>query len=142
MARIIEEAVDTYVAQLPRDAAHPIVLGSPTVTHIEPWAVVLDEHGNQAPHIHPKAWVSGCYYVAIPEDFDSQPDPNAGCIAFGQGEPDLHPLRKPETIVLRPAAGDMILFPSYYWHHTFPLQSRNKRICIAFDVVPTRGWGK
>jgi uncharacterized protein (TIGR02466 family) len=142
MARIIREAVNTYAAQLPRDAAHPLILGTPTATHLESWAVVLDEHGHQAPHIHPKAWISGCYYVAIPEDFDSQPDPNAGCIEFGAGGPDLHPLRKPATIVLKPAAGEMVLFPSYYWHRTFPLQSRHKRICIAFDVVPTKGWGK
>jgi uncharacterized protein (TIGR02466 family) len=142
MTRIIEQAVDTYVEQLPRDTGHPMMAGVPTATHIESWAVVLDEHGHQAPHIHPKSWISGCYYVALPEDFNMQPDPNAGCIAFGQGERELHRLRQPETVVLRPASGDMVLFPSYYWHHTFPLQSKNQRICIAFDVVPTKGWGK
>ncbi|MEW6330091.1 MAG: putative 2OG-Fe(II) oxygenase [Pseudomonadota bacterium] len=142
MAKIIDEAVEEYVANLPTDPNHPVFAGAPTATHIESWAVVLEEHGHQAPHIHPKSWLSGCYYVELPEDFGSQPESNAGCIAFGQGEIELHPLRQPETTVFRPRAGDMILFPSYFWHHTYPLQSKGKRISLAFDVVPSKGWGK
>lgn len=140
--KIIEDKVKDYIAQLANDPDHPLALGTPTATQLAAWAVVLDRHGHQAPHTHPASWISGCYYVKLPEDFDSQPDPNAGCIAFGRGEEGLHSLKEPETVVLRPAAGDMVLFPSYYWHNTFPLQSQQKRICVAFDVVPTKGWGK
>jgi uncharacterized protein (TIGR02466 family) len=142
MNGVIMQAVASYMDQLVPDLDHPVFTARPTATHIDIWAVVLNERGHQAPHIHMKSWISGCYYVELPGDFDSQSDPNAGCIAFGRAEAGMHPLREPEVAVLRPRVGDIVLFPGYFWHHTFPLQSKSSRISIAFDIVPTLGWGK
>ena len=33
----------------------------------------------------------------------------------------------------------IVLFPSYYWHHTIPFAGGEDRICVAFDVVATDG---
>lgn len=140
--KMIDNAIKDYLSRIPEDPNHPVSIGIPSETVIKPWAVVLNTGGHQAPHVHPASWLSGCYYIDIPDDFDSQLNPHAGHIAFGQGEYDLHPIMEPETVVVKPEEGVVCLFPSYYWHHTIPLQSSKNRICIAFDVVPTKGWGK
>jgi hypothetical protein len=41
----------------------------------------------------------------------------------------------------RPAVGRLVLFPSYFWHGTFPFTDDGMRLTIAFDVVPGKGAG-
>jgi hypothetical protein len=40
---------------------------------------------------------------------------------------------------LRPEAGQLVLFPSYFWHGTLPFHSEQPRLTVAFDVVPDGG---
>jgi Putative 2OG-Fe(II) oxygenase len=49
--------------------------------------------------------------------------------------PNLGERDKPEHNVM-PIVGQLVLFPSYYWHGTVPFVSSDNRITIAFDVVP------
>jgi hypothetical protein len=42
----------------------------------------------------------------------------------------------PEIRAVRPEAGMMILFPSYFYHRTVPFETGETRISIAFDVMP------
>jgi len=139
---MIRQAVEAYVARLPKDPEHPAVKSRPTETRLISWSVVMDHLGHETTHIHPRMWVGGPYYVRLPGDFDEQPDKHAGHVVFGQGPEELHPLRKPERVILKPAEGEFVIFPGYYWHMTVPLQSREKRICVAFDLQSTKGWGK
>jgi hypothetical protein len=37
--------------------------------------------------------------------------------------------------LIRPEEGLMVLFPSYFYHGTVPLESDEVRISIAFDVI-------
>jgi uncharacterized protein (TIGR02466 family) len=114
----------------------------PSSYKILTWAVVTEHEGYAMPHIHPKSWIGGAYYVQLPHDFDSQSVAHAGWIEFGRGEQGLHKLHEPITTVHKPVEGDFIIFPGYFWHSTVPLSSRQKRICMAFDVQPVHGWGK
>jgi hypothetical protein len=58
----------------------------------------------------------------------------SGWIKFG--EPKFHvPGATPEKFV-QPAAGTLVLFPSYMWHGTTPIHGDEPRMTIAFDVVP------
>ena len=38
---------------------------------------------------------------------------------------------------VRPEVGQLVLFPSYFWHGTLPFHSAQPRLTVAFDVVPT-----
>jgi hypothetical protein len=40
--------------------------------------------------------------------------------------------------VLKPHEGIMVLFPAYLYHGTVPFKSDQRRICVAFDVIPRR----
>ncbi|MDH5415040.1 MAG: tetratricopeptide repeat protein, partial [Flavobacteriaceae bacterium] len=95
MYGIIEQALSTYIARLPNDEGHPLLVGKPTQQHLESWAVVLTEQGHQGSHVHPKSWISGCYYVELPSDFDQQTSPGAGCIVFGKAEEGMHITNEP-----------------------------------------------
>ena len=37
---------------------------------------------------------------------------------------------------IQPREGRMLLFPGYFFHNTVPFASAERRISIAFDLVP------
>lgn len=99
------------------------------------WAVVISTEGYQAPHIHPSAWISGVYYVAIPETITPEDPQRQGWIEFGRAPDRFRCQTTPKTRQICPEAGQMILFPSYLYHRTIPLVGNHDRISIAFDLV-------
>jgi uncharacterized protein (TIGR02466 family) len=100
------------------------------------WAVATRADGHEGWHIHPAASLSGVYYVAVPE---AGGDPRAGAIEFGpmplgsDAEPPPWPRRR-----LRARAGQLLLFPSFYGHRTWPTGSEETRLVVAFDVSPEK----
>lgn len=101
---------------------------------IEAWAVVLEKKGAQNPHIHPSSWLSGAYYLALPDN-ENSPETHAGNFVVGRGPEFLHTSVEPEPYYVKPEEGTFCLFPSYYWHSTVPVASGGRRICIAFDWI-------
>lgn len=141
--KMILHAVDEYISRLKSiDPYHPILTTKPTSYRIRTWAVVTEFNGYAAPHIHPRSWIGGAFYVQLPDDFKEQPTEKAGWIEFGRGESEMHKLREPYTISYEPVVGDFVIFPGYFWHNTIPLQSTQKRICMPFDLEAIHGWGK
>lgn len=124
----LRKAVDRYVAALAGDTG-PFARILPGHAQMHCWTVLLDRNGRQASHIHPSGWLSGCYYVATPEEEDE-----SGCLNIPLAPPRQTPSWTPRRI--RPEPGKLALFPSYFRHDTTPHQSEGKRICFAFDVVP------
>ena len=103
------------------------------------WAVVLHSGGHQSPHIHPQGFASGVYYIRVPETVRVAEAGDAGHIAFGKTKPWGAAADAQKDFLSRtekPVEGRMVLFPSHFWHHTVPFESAEKRICVAFDVVP------
>ncbi|MBX9633993.1 MAG: 2OG-Fe(II) oxygenase family protein [Magnetospirillum sp.] len=124
----LRKAVDDYVAALAGDTSL-FARAMPDRAEMHCWTVLLERGGQQAAHIHPSGWLSGCYYVATPED-----DDEGGCLNIPLAPPRQTPPWTPCRI--RPEPGKLALFPSYFRHDTTPHQSDGKRICFAFDVVP------
>lgn len=132
----IKNAIEHYLRNLSKDD-HPFVAGLPDHWHLTAWAVVMEEQGHQLPHIHPAAWLSGVYYVRLPTLIETS-QKKAGWIEFGRPPKDV--LDKENFLIkqLQPKEGQMLLFPSYFYHETIPFESELERISIAFDVVPHR----
>lgn len=131
----IRQAVEDYAQALPADPAHPFVARRPRRFRLTAWAIVLEGQGYQIPHIHPSAWLSGVYYVALPRVIADGGADKAGWIAFGRPPDHFHTAAEPEVRHVQPEPGLMLLFPSYLYHHTVPHQSAETRISIAFDVL-------
>ena len=95
----------------------------------------LKRNGFHTNHIHPDGMLSSAYYVEIPSETEDQ-SLKSGWIKFG--EPRLRiPGHGPERQI-QPKPGRLVLFPSYMWHGTNPIYGSEARMCIAFDVRPTR----
>lgn len=114
------------------DADHPWLRGLMDRWHLNMWATVLHEGGHQAPHIHPAGWMSGVFYL----DDGGAGEEDGGAILFGKG-PDELQLKVPfNESRHQPQTGDLLLFPSYFYHRTVPFKGPGTRISLAFDMVP------
>ena len=61
---------------------------------------------------------------------------DAGCIYFADKERPAAEAPRHALRTIRPEAGVMYLFPSYFWHGVVPFEGERERICVAFDVIP------
>lgn len=96
------------------------------------WSVRLQPGGHHVSHVHPRGWISSACHLELPEtDGGSE----AGWLTFGEPGIPVRPHLAAEHRV-RPAPGQLVLFPSYMWHATVPFHGSGSRLTIAFDVVP------
>ena len=133
---MIRGAVEDYLRSLPADPAHPFLANPPRRWRLSGWAVVMEAQGHQIAHIHPSAWLSGVYYVKVPDIVRLPGQRQAGWIELGRPPEHLHCSVEPEVRAVQPEAGLMLLFPSYVYHRTVPFETPEVRISIAFDVLP------
>jgi hypothetical protein len=132
----IHAAVEAYIGSVPADPEHPFVNNPPRRFGLTAWSIVLEGPGHQVPHIHPSAWLSGVYYVQLPEITSQPGQGEAGWIEFGRPPEHFHTTVEPEVKLFQPEPGLMLLFPSYFYHRTVPFESADLRISISFDVLP------
>ncbi len=134
----LEQIVASYVRALPEDTRHPFSARRPQRPYrISGWATLLDSGGYQYPHVHPGGWLSGVYYVQVPESIGLANAGEAGWIEFGRPDPRFREetATKWPVRTLRPEEGLLVLFPSYFWHRTLPFSSSKQRISYAFDLL-------
>jgi len=98
------------------------------------WGTVLAPGGHQLPHLHPLAWLSGVYYVAVPPGLGDD-----GALEFGEPPTQFALKIEPERRRVSARPGQLVLFPSWFWHRTLPFAQAGERISIAFDVMPLLG---
>jgi tetratricopeptide (TPR) repeat protein len=141
------ELLSALYARIGRDVAeflagiahidHPWVRARPAAAVLHNWCVITEGPGFEEWHVHQHAWLSGVYYVAVPEAV-VHGDGEAGCIGFGlpdeligKDAADAYGVE-----IARPTAGLSMFFPSHVYHRTFPHGLREHRICLAFDLRP------
>jgi tetratricopeptide (TPR) repeat protein len=135
----VRAAAEIYVAERQAFADHPVIAHRPECVDLVSWALEVHHDGYQKPHIHPTGWISGVYYVEVPNVAPNHGEcPGAvefGLLSFGPERGNLH---GPQWRVM-PRPGLLLLFPSYYAHRTRPTGVGDVRISVAFDVTPSRG---
>ncbi len=129
-------AIDDYRRQLGDDPRHPFVANWPGQWGLSTWAAVIEGEGQLVPHIHIDGYLGGVYYVQIPEVVGAPNSEHAGWFELGRPPPELHFAAAPTVRPIRPEEGTMLLFPGYMYHRTVPYDSGERRISIAFDLVP------
>jgi uncharacterized protein (TIGR02466 family) len=135
--RKIRTAVEAYVADRDALRAHAMIAGRPARVALHSWALFTQGGKHHGWHIHRAGWISGVYYVAVPE-IEPSCTGHPGAIEFGPypfdsaGE-DFHDRRWQ----VMPRPGLLLLFPSYYGHRTRPTGVTDLRISVAFDVRPS-----
>ena len=131
----IEEAVAAYIARMTEDETHPLdSRRAGGFRFTGSWSSRLRDAGFHTNHIHPKGWISSCYYVAVPDAVEDEAA-RQGWIKFGEPSFDTG-LDRPVRRAIKPMPGRLVLFPSYMWHGTVPFRSEADRTTIAFDAIP------
>ena len=127
----IEAEVRGYLERLAKDPPAAYFAAPPQDWRLISNGVVLRAEGYQDPHVHVNGYLSGVYYVEIPEEV-ARGNGEEGCLYFADSQAEQgRALRE----IVRPQEGLIVLFPSYLWHGTVPYHSDQERICVAFDVV-------
>ena len=138
LASGLETAIEAYLASHPRDPDHPFLARRPAAWRLRGWATLLESGGHQASHIHPTAWLSGVYDVELPPEVGSGED-RQGWIEFGRPGSDFPGTAEPLIRQMRPEAGKVILFPSYFTHNTLPFESDRRRLSLPSTSFPPLG---
>ncbi len=128
--------LDKHIARFARDLDFDLDGRNLALDSI--WINVLAAAGAHMAHIHPRAVVSGTYYVSVPS--------GAGAIRFEDPRLALMmaaPARKPAARkenrtfhVVQPKAGTLLLWESWLRHEVLASKSSRERISICFNY----GW--
>ncbi len=134
----LDRVVAGYIRSLPDDPHHPMLRRrSERFRYQGSWSVRLGSGGYHVNHVHPQGWISSSHYVTVPREVAVVATRPAGWLKFGESGLGLGE-RERITHLVRPAAGQVTLFPSYFWHGTVPFESKEPRMTTPFDVVPGR----
>ncbi len=132
------DAAQRYIASLPEDKNHPhLRRKTDRLKFAGSWSVRLRNKGFHVDHYHPKGWISGPYYVKLPEavnnstiDGDRPGWVNFGASRYGPKE------NRTAKRVIKPMAGLQVFFPSYMWHGTNAFHSDEIRMTAPCDIIP------
>lgn len=134
LASDISRAVESRLAALPADPTHPFLARNTGRTVFSgAWSVRLRSQGFHISHIHPEGWLSSALYLKLPPSMLEGGD--AGALAFGVPDAALG-LDLPARRLVQPREGQLVLFPSYFWHGTMPFVDEAPRLTVAFDALP------
>ena len=134
--RVLRRAIDGYRDSLAEEPGHPLLGRIPGKYRLTLIASILKAGGHHPSHIHESAWLSGVYYVRVPNIVNSEDSAHAGWLEFGRPDCPLADEFTPELTARQPRAGMALFFPSYYFHGTIPFEGNEERIGIAFDAYP------
>jgi uncharacterized protein (TIGR02466 family) len=118
-----------------RQSSHAWANAAPRSAILRNWCVITESDGFETWHVHQFGWLSGVYYVQIPDSIATG-NTKAGCLAFGLPD-DLAGQEGAAAFgehLVRPMAGMLMTFPSQCYHRTYPHGTGEKRICVAFDL--------
>jgi uncharacterized protein (TIGR02466 family) len=107
------------------------------------WANVNRLGDYHDPHNHPHAYLSGTYYVRVPQSRATprnRADVRPGCISFydprvaNMGAIRDDPQSEPELTVA-PAAGMILMWPAFVMHFVHPNLSDEPRISVSYNLM-------
>jgi len=137
LQELIKREVEAFAATLTGNE-HPFAKALPAHATLRNWCVITEGQGYETYHVHQNGWLSGVYYIHV-QDHIANGTAQNGCIALG-----LPDFLVGEDVaaefgerLIRPRSGLMMMFPSHVYHRTYPHQGTGRRICYAFDIIPS-----
>lgn len=96
------------------------------------WGNINPKGGMNFTHVHPSGWMSGVYYIQLPQGTDE--------ITFEDPRParmmdfQRSCLVNDEYFSHQPQVGELLLFPSWLPHFVLPNTSNEERISVSFNI--------
>ncbi len=132
----IQQAIHSQILayrELYKNSSEGIIKRWPKNYTLRGWYVTMTSGGRLNPHIHENGWLSGSIYINVPKNSGNE---NGNLIVSLGKETDMAPDGKLDCQTVEIETGSMVLFPASLTHYTSPFKSQEKRIVLAFDVVP------
>jgi hypothetical protein len=130
---IIKNEVQKYKLSFSNECE--IISSFPEKYTIRGWLIEIENAGFLKPHIHDSGWISGSIYLNLPQDRVGE----EGNIKFStEGMDYPNDGKKFPKKIVDLNLGDIVLFPSSLFHSTIPFNSNQRRITLAFDVIPEK----
>lgn len=134
LEQIIKDNIEKYYCEF--SSRECVFIDSfPKTLSLTGWFVRLLKGGHQTEHIHPGGWLSGVFYLQVP-NLSNQQEGSIELSLWGHNYPIINKNYPKKRYY--PKNGDLILFPSSLFHRTIPFQSYEERLCIAFDLIPNK----
>ncbi len=136
LSQLVLAAFRDYAATFSSSTCELIASFPDNLEFTSSWYVKMNQGGHLSSHIHEIGWISGAVYLAMPPQNGLE-----GAFEFGTHGDD-YPMHAGKTADdfpvghVMPTVGDIVLFPSSFFHRTIPFSSDTSRICIAFDLKP------
>ena len=129
---IIHLEIEKYQIHF-KDSKEGLIKSWPTTYNLNGWLVSMKSGGKLSAHIHEKGWVSGSVYINVPPKLKTDSGNLVVCI-----DDEKHTTRKNinQKKIIDVVTGSLCLFPSSLYHYTIPFEAEEKRIVLAFDVMP------
>lgn len=111
---------------------------------LQGWANVNRLGDYHDSHNHPHAYLSGTYYVKVPEsapEIGTRRDRRSGCISFydPRGAVNMTAVKRDPYIeaehTIRPRPGLILLWPAFLHHFVHPNLTEETRVSISYNVV-------
>ena len=134
----ISECLKCYLDALSTDNKHPFLRRkSNNFKYSGSWSIKLLPSGFHFNHAHSEGWISSACYIHLPTTLGTGQDNKQGYLKFGQSPFELGDVDQAE-LYIKPTAGSLVLFPSYFWHGTEPFSGTEDdyRLTTPFDVLP------
>lgn len=138
LEQALRVAIDEFRNSLPADSSHPFFGTTPEAYRLTLIASILKAGGHHPSHIHEGAWLSGVYYVNVPKVISEGDEGHAGWLEFGRPDCEIPAGCELKISAVAPEPGAVVIFPSYFFHHTIPYQDASERIGVAFDAYRVR----
>ena len=130
-------AITEYLASLPTDRSHPLYRRNYGQFKVNgSWSVQLGKGGYHRNHIHPSGWISAPAYIQVPKSMHKDDPTRSGWLRLGETCLNLGEREQIDKLIC-PQPGQIIIFPSYLWHGTYPITSEQPRITLPTDIMPT-----
>jgi uncharacterized protein (TIGR02466 family) len=96
------------------------------------WGNINPKGGMNFTHVHPSGWMSGVYYIQLPQGTDviNFEDPRPARMMDFQ----MSCIVNDEYFAYNPKVGELLLFPSWLPHFVLPNTSDEERISISFNI--------
>ena len=97
------------------------------------WLISMESGGELSPHIHEPGWVSGVVYINVPPKTQTDSGNLVVCIDEQKLDPNAVNKNGKSIDVV---TGALVFFPASLMHYTIPFESKERRIVLAFDILP------
>ncbi len=132
----ITKALSEYINSLEKDPDHPFLRYlNPDFRFTGAWSTILHGSGYDGSHIHNEGWISGVYYIKVPDLPEDRWQAGEGCTQIGEPPPMFVSEHNKAQRLIRPIPGMAVFFPSYFWHGVRPFEKEAIRHSMAFDVI-------